>query len=214
MGDVLALQDKVRQKIVTALAVKLTAGEQKQVSRKEIDDVPAYDSLLKGWEHYRRFAPDDFAITRSYFEKAIELVPEYGRAYAALAQTYLRDSELGKFRALSVGASWFEGRLLARKYLQMAMKNPTSLAHQVASAMNLYRRQYEEAIAEGERAIALDPNDHRAHWIMAWVLIFAGSPGEGVDFAKTAMRLDPHYTAPNLFLLGLAHFAMGNWKRL
>ena len=94
------------------------------------------------------------------------------------------------------------------------MKNPTSLAHQVASAMNLYRRQYEEAIAEGERAVALDPNDHRAHRIMAWVSIFAGSPGEGVDFAKTAMRLDPHYTTPNLFLLGLAHFAMGNWKRL
>jgi tetratricopeptide (TPR) repeat protein len=89
------------------------------------------------------------------------------------------------------------------------MTKPTSISHQVASAMNLYRRQYQDAVAEAHRAIALDPNDHRAHWILAWVLIYTGSSQEAIDFAKTAMRLDPHYTGPNLYLLGLAHFSMG-----
>jgi len=209
MVDVFTLQDKITQKIVTALAVKLTPGEQQYVVRKETENTVAYDTLLKGWEHYRRFTPDDFAKALSYFEKAIELDPNYGQAHAALAQTYWRGSELGWRWQMGLGVGWSEGRLLARQCLQTAMNNPTSLAHQVASAMNLYRRQYEEAITEAKRAIALDPNDHRAHWIMAWVLIYAGSPEDAVEFAKTAMRLDPHYAAPNLFLLGLAYFAMG-----
>ena len=209
MVDVFDLQDKITQKIVTALAVKLTPGEQQYVVRKETENTVAYDTLLKGWEHYRRFTPDDFAKALSYFEKAIELDPNYGQAHAALAQTYWRGSELGWRWQMGLGVGWSEGRLLARQCLQTAMNNPTSLAHQVASAMDLYRRQYEEAITEAKRAIALDPNDHRVHWIMAWVLIYAGSPEEAVEFAKTAMRLDPHYAAPNLFLLGLAYFAMG-----
>ena len=209
MVDVFTLQDKITQKIVTALAVKLTPGEQEYVVRKETENTVAYDTLLKGWEHYRRFTPDDFGKACSYFEKAIELDPNYGQAHAALAQTYWRGSELGWRWQMCLGVEWSEGRLLARQCLQTAMNNPTSLAHQVASAMNLYRRQYEEAITEAKRAITLDPNDHRAHWIMAWVLIYAGSPEDAVEFAKTAMRLDPHYAAPNLFLLGLAYFAMG-----
>jgi TolB-like protein/class 3 adenylate cyclase/Flp pilus assembly protein TadD len=213
IGDVFALQDKITQKIVTALVVKLTPGEQEYVVRKETENTVAYDTLLKGWEHYRRFTPDDFAKALSYFEKAIELDPNYGRAHAALAQTYWRGLELGWRWQMGLGVGWAEGRILARKYLQTAMKYPTtSLVHQVASAMNLFRRKYDEAIYEANRAIALDPNDHRSHWIMAWALIYAGSPEDAVEFAKTAMRLDPHYAAPNLFLLGLAYFAMGQME--
>jgi TolB-like protein len=209
IGDVFALQDKITQKIVAALALKLTPGEQEYVVRKETKNIVAYDAFLKGWEHYRRFTPADFAKACSYFEKALDLDPDYGRAHAALAETYWRGLELGWRWQMGLGVGWSEGRVLAREYLQTAMKYPTSLAHQVASAMNLFRRKYDGAIYQANRAITLDPNDHRAHWIMAWVLICAGSPEDAVEFAKTAMRLDPHYAAPNLFLLGLAHFTMG-----
>ena len=187
----------------------MTAGEQKYVARKETKNIEAYDAFLKGWEHYRRFTPDDFAKACSYFEKVLDLDPDYGRAHAALAQTYWKGLELGWRWQMGLGVGWSEGRVLARKHLQTAMKYPTSLVHQVASEMNLFRREYEEAIYEANRAIVLDPNDHRAHWIMAWVLIYAGSTEDAVEFANTAMRLDPHYAAPNLFLLGLANFSMG-----
>ncbi|NIS81989.1 MAG: guanylyl cyclase, partial [Anaerolineales bacterium] len=68
MGDVLALQDRITGKIVSALAVKLTAGEQEQIARKYTDNVAAYDAFLRGREHYRRFTPDDFAEAVRYFK--------------------------------------------------------------------------------------------------------------------------------------------------
>jgi tetratricopeptide (TPR) repeat protein len=97
----------------------------------------------------------------------------------------------------------------AREYLQMAMKNPTSIAHTLSSEMNLTQRMYEEAIAEAQRAIELDPNDSDSYLTMGKVLIFARRQEEALDFVKKAMRLDPHNIAYSLYLRGLAHFAMG-----
>ena len=211
LGDVFTLQDNVTKEIVSVLAVKLTKSEQERSVRKETDNILAYDTLLKGWEHYRRFTPDDFAKARVYFEKAIELDPDYSRAHAALAQTYWLGSLLGWRWQMGLDVGWSEGRILARKHLNQSMRNPTSLAHQVSARMNVYRRMYREAITQAEKALLLDPNDHRAHWIMSWVLIFSGSPDEAVEYANTAIRLDPHYN-PNLYLLGLAHFSMGKLK--
>ena len=89
LADVFGLQDKVARKIVAVLAVQLTAGEQQRVARKETEVPEAYDAFLQGWQHYLRQNPENFRKAISYFEKAIELDPEYSRAYAALAATYM-----------------------------------------------------------------------------------------------------------------------------
>ena len=208
MKDIFALQDEVTMKILTALQVKLTASEQEQFARKDTDDITAKQAFLQGSEHYLRLTPYDFAKAYSYYKKAIELDPVYWRAYAGIAALYWKGSQLGElYRGLDV--SYLQARLRPRQYLEMAMKDPTSLAHLVASEMNLLRRQYEEAIVEAKQAIALDPNDPSCHESFGWTLIMAGRPEEAVDFVKKLMRLDPHNPARYLYLLGLAHFAMG-----
>jgi TolB-like protein/Flp pilus assembly protein TadD len=213
LSNIFDLQDKVTGKIVSALALKLSAGEKEQVSRKETDSIEAYDAFLKGWGHYLRRAPMDFAQARSYFERAIDLDANYGRAYAALARTYWSCSQNWPSPTMRVhktmGISWAEARMRAREYLQIAMKNPTSIAHTLASEMNLTQRLPEKAIAEAKRAIALDPNEADNHATMARALIFAGKPKEAMDFVKRAMRLDPHNIAHPLYLRGLSQFCMG-----
>jgi TolB-like protein len=206
MGDVFDLQDKITGKIVAALAVKLTSGEQEQVVLKHTDNVAAYDAFLQGREHYVRRTPDNFAEAIRYFEKAIELDPNYGRAYAALALTYWESEH--NFWNPSLGVSWNEARMRAEIYLQKAMNNPTALAHQVASKIHVDQLEHEEAIAKAQRAITLDPNDGNSYLAMAYALIHAGRPKEALDFVQKAMRLDPHYPAYHLFVLGLAHFSM------
>jgi len=210
MGDVLALQDKVTQKIVAALAVKLTAGEQEQIARKYTDNVAAYDAFLQGQEHYWRYTPDDFAKAARYFKKAVELDPNYSRAYAMLALTYWTSSR--HLWSKSLGVDPVEAWSQAEIYLQKAMKNPTSIAHQAASYLHIYFREHEEGIAEAQRAIALDPNDANSYLTMAWALIHAGRPKEALDFMAKAMRLDPHYPAIYLNVLGRAQFGMKQFE--
>jgi TolB-like protein len=88
MKDVFALQDRITQKIVSALAVKLTGPEKRTIEEKGTNNVEAYDTFLRGWAHYLRMTPDDLSRAIQSFKKTIELDPNYGRAYAALALAY------------------------------------------------------------------------------------------------------------------------------
>jgi len=211
MDNVFALQDRITRKIISALAVQLTAGDEKQVAGKETDSAEAYDTFLKGLAHYWRDTPEDLVQAVPYLEKAVELDPNYSRAYAALAAVYWRAVSRQGWPS-SLGLSYYEAWEKAKQYLQEAMRDPTPLAHLVASDMHRVEGQYQEAITEATRAIALDANDSVGYRAMARVLIYAGSPAEAADFIKKAMRLDPRYPPSYLLYLGFAQFGMERFE--
>jgi adenylate cyclase len=212
MDDVFTLQDKITQKIVAALAVKLTAGEKKQVAKKETDNIAAYDAFLKGWGHYLRHTPEDYAKALTYFREAIELDPDYSRAHASMALIYSRASKLRKKWHSAIYMGPFAADRRGRKHLRMAMRNPTPTAYRAASFIEVYDGQYEAAIASAERAISLDPNDSGSHEDMAFALIMAGRSEEAFDYIEKAMRLDPHNLANPLYCIGLAHFSLKEFE--
>jgi tetratricopeptide (TPR) repeat protein len=100
MDNIFGLQDKITQKIVAALAVKLAKAEQKQLASRETSNIAAYDAFLKGMDYLNRHSRS--AKTLSYFEKAIKLDPNYRRAYAGLARAYDDASWLNLFGRLGL----------------------------------------------------------------------------------------------------------------
>ena len=215
LKDVFGLQDKVTRSIVTVLAVQLTAGDEERVARKGTDNAQAYDAFLRGWKHYLRQTPDDFRKAISYFKTAVDLDPQYTRAYAALAATYWEAWK--RFWRERIGLSpkhhRHEARFRAEQFLAKAMQDPTPLAHQVASARFLHLQQHEEAIAEAQRAIALDPNDADSYVALAGALSLAGRADEALGWVERAMRLNPHYPSYYLYQLGLARFGMEQFDK-
>ncbi|MGD8667303.1 MAG: adenylate/guanylate cyclase domain-containing protein [Desulfobacterales bacterium] len=213
MTDIFALQDQINQKIISTLMVKLTAAEKSRIAYKETSNLKAYDAFLRGWEHYKQMTPEDFSKASSYFKKAINLDPIYARAYAALALLYLRAVDIGWDRWVADAKGFqniYQVRLDAKRYLKMAMKDPTALAHQAAALTLIYNRLFSEAVTAAENARTLDPNDAYNYFIMAKILNYAGQSEKAVDFAKRAIRLDPHYPADYLTVLGESNFALGN----
>ncbi len=146
LTDVFELQDKVTQKIVSALAVNLTTDEETRGMSKETDNPAAYDAFLEGWTRYRLFTPDDFVKAIPHLERAIELDPNYSRAHAALAAVY--GEAYYNYWVRMIGLSP-QGTLASiKRHLQVAMQNPTPLAHQIASLMFIVEGHYDEAFAE------------------------------------------------------------------
>ena len=210
LGDVFALQDRITGEIVAALSVKLTSFEKQQVARKYTDNISAYDAFLQGRAHYVRRTPDHYAEAVSCFKKAVELDPNYGQAYAALSLTYWESSH--NLWTYHLGVSRVEARNRAERYLKMAMNNPSPLAYQAASKMHIDWQKHELAIAQAQRALALDPNDANSYLAIAYALIYAGRTKEALGFVERAMRLNPHYPDYYFFVLGLAHFDLEQYE--
>src|SRR5207344_3329373 len=161
------------------------------------------------WQHYLKQTPDDFREAIVDFKKAAELDPSYSRAYAALAAIHWE--AYTRYWGPALGLSR-DTQADAEQYLAKAMRDPTPLAHQVASAMLVHSQQSAEAIAEAQRAVASDPNDADGYVALAGALSFAGRPAEALEAVERAMRLNPHYPSSYAYQRGLAQFGLNRLK--
>ena len=187
LKDIFQLQDEITQKIVTALAVKLTQEDREHVTVKETDNIQAYDAVLKASDLMYRYSLESFAKALSHLEKAVELDPNYGRAHAMMADIYASPGI-----SIALGLSWEECRLRSREYLRIAFKNPTSVAYRTAS-WYLYRleRNFEKAVEAADRGLALNPSDALCNMFKALALIFSDRAVEALDYIDEAQRIDP-----------------------
>ena len=209
VSDVFALQDKVTGQVIAALAVVLSPEEQAGRSVSETQNPDAYDAFLRGWQHYLRRDPEHYAKARDYFESAIQLDAGYSRAYAAMASVYWRSWHEGWYPALRLDRDTIKAR--TREYLDTALRNPTSLAYQVAAYVHWWKGRFDQALENGQRAIDQDPNDADAHVTLAEILVFAGEPQRALKLIDEARRLDPHNQGYHAYLAGLAQFGVDDF---
>jgi adenylate cyclase len=207
LTDIFALQDEITEKIVAALEVKLTGAEQEQVARRYTENLEAYDCFLRGRAYQERGSKGSIAQAREMFERAIELDPTFAGAYAILSYSYFRDW----FSQWSEDPQALERAFEAAKKA-VALDDSLPLAHTYLAWAYLWKKQHEKAIAEGERAIGLDPNFAEGYARLGQILSLAGRPEEGLGLVKKAMRLDPHYPPTYLNNLGRAYYAMGQYE--
>jgi len=206
LKDIFALQDEVAQKIVAALAVKLTEDEQKRLMRKYTDNMEAYDSFLQGLEYQNRFTKEANVQARQMYERAIDLDPEFAPAYALLGLTNLHEWSLGWSQDPQSLEQAFE--LVQRA---IVLDNSLPLGHRFLGEVYLWKKQHEQAIAELEKAIALNPNDADGLAMLGSTLNWAGRPEEAIGLVKKAMRLNPMYPVWYLWNLGHAYFLTGRY---
>jgi adenylate cyclase len=95
LKDVFALQDEITMKILMALQVKLTEGEQGRILGKGTENHEAYVRILQGREHIYLMNKEGNALARQSFEEATALDPEFAVGYTYLAWTYLIEVHLG-----------------------------------------------------------------------------------------------------------------------
>jgi adenylate cyclase len=201
MTELFALQDEITEHIVTALRIKLTEGEQARVHRKHTRSIEAWNLLGRGVEHFYRINKTDNATARQWFEKAIEVDRGYALAHALLAWTHWLDAVHG----------WSENRersferasFLAEK--ARALDDALPDVYALQGAIHLFKREYDEAIAAGEKAVAYNPNHATNTALLAMTLHNAGRLQDAIRMYKTAMRLSPYYAAWFLEDLGFTY---------
>jgi adenylate cyclase len=207
LQDIFALQDEIVRKIVTTLKLQLTLQEQGVLVRKTTDNLDAYENFLRGEEYFWSFTKDGNAKARQMFEKAVALDPKYADANAGIGWTYL-------IEWVWQWSSDPQALEHASEMAQLALALDDSLpqAHGILSQIYLLKKQHDQAIAEAERAIALNPNRADGYVDLALILRFSGRAEEAVELMKKAMRLNPHYPPYYLQVLGFSYCQMGRYE--
>jgi adenylate cyclase len=200
LADIFEVQDEVTSRIVATLAGKLADSERRRARSGQTENLEAYDCVLRGRELWERFTAEANREARRLYEKAIELDPDYARAYASVAWTYLTEHS-----ERWVGA---EDQPLERA-LEFArrgvMVNRASHSNHLAlGQVCLSKGLHDEALEVLETAIALNPNDADGYAFLARALSFAGRPDEAIELIGKAQRLNP--AAPRWYAwnLGIA----------
>jgi TolB-like protein/Flp pilus assembly protein TadD len=206
LKDVFLVQDEITKKITTAMQVTLTEGEQAQLFGRGTKNLKAYLKLLEARERLLQFNNDANQLARQNAEEAISLDPEYANARALLAFTHILDV-------------WFKWSKSPRESLAhafdlarmaIALDKSCVLAHRILSHIYLFKRQHEKAIAEGELAVSLAPNDANSVNHLGLVLRYGGRAEEAIPMHERAIRLDPMPPPAYLYQLGLCYALTGD----
>jgi adenylate cyclase len=206
LTDIFALQDNITQKIVAALEVKLTKGEQERLVRRTTDNLEAYDYFLRGRTYYLRYTKETNAQARLMFERAFALDPAYADACAFLGFTYWVEW----FAQWSPNPSQSLERFAELAHQAIALDDSLPLSHIALGNVYLWKdRHYEQAIAELQKAVSLAPNNALVYFALAEGLNIAGRHAEALEPIQKAMRLNPHYPANYPFNLGWAYQETG-----
>jgi adenylate cyclase len=206
VADIFTVQDQFIRKIAKALAVELTVEEQEEIALGQTANLSAREVFQKGWENYLSYSAKDNAMAINQFKSAVDLDPEYGRAYAALGLAYLRGCQLRWNKPL--GVSTGVANAMALNYLSETKTRPSTLANVAASRINLYNNRYDAAQSEAVLAVAKDPNDPEGYVAMAWAMITTGQPEAGLELMERATRLNPSYPSYYILAIGMAHLSL------
>src|SRR5262249_44730192 len=153
LQNILTLQDEIVRRIVTTLKLQLAVQEIGEIVGKHTDNVEAYDVFLRGQAYFCRFTKEANAQAQQMFEKALVLDPQYAEACAFLSYAYWME---WAFRWSADPQTLERASALAQQ--AVALDDSLPRAHSSLSWVYAAKQQYEQAIAEGERGIALDPN--------------------------------------------------------
>jgi TolB-like protein/DNA-binding SARP family transcriptional activator len=247
--DIFTLQDAISERVVRALQLKLSSDDQLRLLKHHTENTQAYQLYLKGRFYWWQNAPEEFRKSREYFHRAVDADPSYALGYCGLNSFYGFGAAWGMLpaeeawpkaqwaikKALKLDDSLAEAHLgfaalkmvyyldwrAAEKHARRAIElNPHfDEAHYMYSFYLGVMGRWDEAIAEGQRALACDPFSVRLCQHLGNTFYNARRYHEAIRQFEQTLQLDPHNASVHEALADVYHQqgqsrqAIGEWKK-
>ena len=186
LPDVFAMQDEITEAIVAAIEPQLYAAENFHAQRKPPDSMDAWDLVMRALSHYWRVTRQDNVVAQALLEKAISIDPNYGQALGVLATSHTFSTHMGWADMAPVGPIAERAALAA---IQADSEDPW--AHHALGYVYLFARRFDDALAEFELALRLNPNFALAHGYYGVTLAYCGRWEDADAAARHALQLSP-----------------------
>lgn len=201
--DPFALEDQVSASIENALHLELNRDGESRTLRPTTRPV-AYDFYLQGRGYLQDYArPQALESAINVFERAIELDPRYGPAYAGLGQAYWYRYEETRDDSLVLKA-----QNSCSKAVQMQGNSPEG--HICLGTVYIGTDDYSSAETQFHQAIDLDPSDDEAVRGLGAALAALGKPKQAEETYQRAVQLRPNFWV-GYNMLGVFYFQVGRY---
>ncbi|OGP61356.1 MAG: hypothetical protein A2V67_16335 [Deltaproteobacteria bacterium RBG_13_61_14] len=241
MADIFAIQDDIAKAIIVALRIKLLGEKGAPLVKNYTENLEAYRLYLQGRNYWNKRDQANLIRSIEYFEKAIEIDPNYALAYAGLGDAYyilgnngfwLAEKAFPKAKAAALKALEIDDKLAeahatlasvitdydwdfvtAEKEFKLAIElNPA-----YATALQYYAYglsnsgRREEAMREIRTSRDLDPLSPRISANVGLFLYYERRYGQAIEELNKALEIDPSHAATHAWL-GWAYEAMGKYE--
>jgi len=180
--DIFEIQEEIANSITNALSVSLK--HYKGWGQQHIDP-KAYDFFLRGLSYFGRHTTQDNIHARKMFNQAIDIEPEFGRAWAGVAYTY--GFSYMYFNATETNLA--ETKRTSAKALELAPELAES--HVSAGIAHCMSKEYEEAETEFEKAIQIDPKNYEAWYFFGRTKVHEGDLERALKLFDRASKVVP-----------------------
>jgi len=205
LDDIFAVQDEVTRSIVAVLPGRVQSDVAGRAARSPTMNMKAYEYMLQGKHLRDGLNARDTAKARVVLEKALELDPNYARAYMYLADTYVIDLWLGIAQKDAAQKSL----LLSRKGAGLD-NNDVYIQDQLGFAL-LCEKQWDDAEDQFSRTLSRIVNEAESMAWCGYAFLMLGHHEKASEIVVRARKLDPLH-APTLdWILGQVHFFAGNY---
>jgi TolB-like protein/Tfp pilus assembly protein PilF len=209
--DVLTVESEVAAQIADALKANLSRSESHVLAAARTENTEAYDLFLRGQYEFHQaassLAADAYDRADAFYRQALALDPNFAEAAAELARNRLSRHW---FISPLAPAELEEVKALIDRALALAPNSPE--AH-FALGLFFYwgHRQYENALAEFNRTLELQPNNADARAFCAWVYRRRGEWERSLADSKRAEELDPRDSSIPTNI-GVSYNVLRLWK--
>jgi non-specific serine/threonine protein kinase len=223
MADIFEVQEEIAKEISEKLRLQLTPEEKKRLRKRPTESREAYQLYLRARFHWRKWTPGGVQKCLEYCRQALEIDPAYAPAHAWLSLAfagmgvfgYLRPrdafarAKAAALRALEIDEGLAEAHLAlawtlhyfewdwpgAEKEYRRAIEiSPgSSDPHADYAGWYLAMGRYDEAMAEAQTAVQLDPLSTAAIYRLGNVLWESGRDTEAAEQFQKTLELNPAY---------------------
>ncbi|MEJ2122796.1 MAG: tetratricopeptide repeat protein [Alphaproteobacteria bacterium] len=211
LNDLFIVQDEIAQKISASVAPELERAEQRRSFTAGTQDLDAWGYYQRGMSHLVEYSQGGNQQARDMFERAIALDQNYAEPLIGLA--YCNYQEVRWSWTKDIETKQAEIFQLVRRAIELDEMD--AKAHWMLGLGYQILRRFDRAIAEGESAVALNPNFALAYFGLGGSYLFGGQPKSAVGCLETAIQLNPR--DPRNFIvytiLAHAHLILNEYEK-
>ncbi len=182
------MQDEMVRTIVTAIHPELARYERERAARVPVQAASPYELLQRGLWHHYRYTREDSEAAAALFRQVAALDPTNAQAPAALAVTLVHAANTGW--TADQKATYQEAFRNARMAVQTDPRDPQA---RFALGVTYQNTGFpDEAIAELQEAVRLNPNYGAAYANLSTNYGFLNKPDLALPAIELALRLMTH----------------------